>query len=154
MDACFVMGSDNFEQDLGELSGQLKALMPTLERMEARLHQAQIEAAGSEARNQAMRKEFDDLKSKVSNRMADIYKRIETVNTEATALKTQNGSNKKDMKVTVHNSLLPILTRLDTIETKLSAMEEKKKSIGLKIWEVVKILLAAGAGLLGSKIFK
>jgi len=148
------MGSDNFEQDLGELSGQLKALMPTLERMEARLHQAQIDAAAAEARNQATRKEFDDLKGKISNRLADIYKRIENVAVEAGSLKTANGSNKKDMKQTVHNTVLPILTRLDAIDAKFELMEEKKKSIGSKVWEVVKILLAAGAGLLGSKLLK
>jgi len=148
------MGSDNFEQDLGELSGQLKALMPTLERMEARLHQAQIDAAAAEARNQATRKEFDDLKAKISNRLADIYKRIENVAIEAGSLKTQNGSNKKDMKQTVQNTVLPLMTRVDAIEKKFAEMEEKKKSLGAKAWEVAKILLAAGAGLLGSKIFK
>jgi chromosome segregation ATPase len=148
------MGSDNFEQDLGELSGQLKALMPTLERMEARLLQAQVAAAGDEARSAALRKEFDDLKIKVSARLSDLYKRIENVDRENTNLKNQNGSLKRDIKEAVANTASPLMTRIGDIETKLAAMEEKKKSIWIKVWEVVKILLAAGVGAVVSKIFK
>lgn len=140
------MGSDNFEQDLGELSGQLKALMPTLERMEARLHQAQIEAAGAEARNQATRKEFDDLKTKISNRLADIYKRIDNGARESDHIKNQNGNLKRDIKEAVTKVAEPLLTRIGVIENKFTALEEKKKSIWMKVWDIVKILLAAGLG--------
>ena len=148
------MGSDNFEQDLGELSGQLKALMPTLERMEARLLQAQVAAAGDEARSQALRKEFDDLRNKVSARLADLYKKIEAVSLDNNNLKNQNGNLKRDIREAVANTARPLMTRIGDIETKLAAMEEKKKSIWLKVWEVVKILLAAGVGAVVSKIFK
>lgn len=148
------MGSDNFEQDLGELSGQLKALLPTLERMEARLHTAQIDAAAAEARNQATRKEFDDLKGKVSNRLADLYKRIDTVAIDNNNLKNQNGNHKRDLKLSVQNAVQPVLTRVEAIEAKFTILEEKKKSIWNKVWEVVKILLAAGVGAGVSKLFK
>lgn len=148
------MGSDNFEQDLGELSGQLKALLPTLERMEARLHTAQIDAAAAEARNQATRKEFDDLKGKVSNRLADLYKRIDTVAIDNNNLKNQNGNHKRDLKLSVQNAVQPVLARVEAIEAKFTILEEKKKSIWNKVWEVVKILLAAGVGAGVSKLFK
>lgn len=148
------MGSDNFEQDLGELSGQLKALMPTLERMEARLLQAQVAAAGDEARNQALRKEFDDLKLKVSNRLADLYKRVSDAALESNNLKNQNGFLKRDIKEAVGKAFQPIQTRLTDVETKLIAIEEKKKSIWTKVWDIVKILLAAGVGAGVSALFK
>lgn len=148
------MGSDNFEQDLGELSGQLKTLMPTLERMEARLLQAQVAAAGDEARNQALRKEFDDLKLKMSNRVADLYSRVGAAALENTNLKNQNGNLKRDIREAVANAVRPLMTRVTDIETKLAAMEEKRKSIWIKAWEVVKILLAAGVGAGVTKMFK
>lgn len=148
------MGSDNFEQDLGELSGQLKALMPTLERMEARLHQAQIDAAGAEARNQATRKEFDDLKTKISNRLADLYKRIENAAVENNNLKNQNGNLKRDIKDAVQKVAQPLLGRLSVIEDKFKALEDKKKSIWTKVWDVAKILLAAGVGAAVSHFLK
>src|SRR4029079_17312274 len=102
------MGSDNFEQDLGELSGQLKALLPTLERMEARLHQAQIDAAGAEARNQALRKEFDDLRTKISNRLADLYKRADNSTIETNNLKNQNGHLKRESKTAIGSAVSPL----------------------------------------------
>lgn len=154
MDLCLVMGSSNFEQELGELSGQLKALLPTLERMEARLHTAQIDASAAEARNQATRKEFDDLKVKISNHLTDIYKRIDVIALDTNSLKNQNGNHKKDLKLSVQNAVQPVLTRVDTIEAKFTALEEKKKSIWNKVWEVVKILLAAGVGAGVSKLLK
>lgn len=140
------MGSDNFEQDLGELSGQLKALMPTLERMEARLHQAQIDAAGAEARNQATRKEFDDVKTKISNRLADIYKRIDSGARESDHLKNQNGNVKRDIKDAVTKVAEPLLNRISVIEDKFTALEEKRKNVWLKVWDIAKILIAAGIG--------
>jgi len=140
------MGSDDFEQDLGELSGQLKALMPTLERMEARLHTAQIDAAAAEARNQAMRREFDDLRSKVSNRVADLYNRIENIGKESNNLRNDNGNLKRDIKEAVKNATQPLLTRVGLIENKFTALEAKKKSIWAKVWDITKILLAAGVG--------
>lgn len=148
------MGSDNFEQDLGELSGLVKMLMPTLERMEARLLQAQVAAAGDEARNQALRKEFDDLKLKISNRLADLYAKVGASALENSNLKNQNGNLKRDIKEAVGNAVRPLLTRVTDLEAKFTAMEEKKKSIWLKIWDVAKILLAAGVGAGVSKIFK
>jgi chromosome segregation ATPase len=149
-----VMGSDNFEQDLGELSGQLKALMPTLERMEGRLHQAQIDAAAAEARNQGLRKEFDDLKTKISNRLADLYKKAEVFAVENGKLKNQNGNLKRDIKEAVTNAVQPLLTRVTDLETKFAAIEEKKKSIWNKVWEVAKILMAAGVGAVVTKVLK
>lgn len=148
------MGSENFEQDLGELSGQLKALMPTLERMEARLLQAQVAAAGDEARNQALRKEFDDLKAKVSARLADLYKKIEHVSLDNNNIKNQNGNLKRDIREAVANTARPLMTRIGDLETKLTAIEEKKKGVWSKVWEVTKILIAAGVGAVVSKLFK
>jgi chromosome segregation ATPase len=148
------MGSDNFEQELGDLSGQLKALMPTLERMEGRLHQAQIDAAAAEARNQALRKDFDDLKGKVSNRLADLYHRLEVVVLDNTNLKNHNGNLKRDIKDAVERSVGPLRTKVLDSESKLATIEEKKKSGWSKVWEVVKILIAAGVGAGVSKLIK
>jgi chromosome segregation ATPase len=148
------MGSDNFEQDLGELSGQLKALMPTLERMEGRLHQAQIDAAAAEARNQGLRRDFDDLKIKVSNRLAELYKKAQDAALENGKIKNQNGNLKRDIKEAVTNAVQPLETRLSDLEEKFAAIEEKKKGIWNKVWEVAKILMAAGVGAVVSKLLK
>lgn len=140
------MGSDNFEQQLGDLSGQLKALMPTLERMEERLHQAQIDAAAAEARNQALRREFDDLKTKVSSRLADLYKKIDGVALENNNLKNQNGNLKRDIREAVSHAVGPVTARISAVETEFAAIKAKSESVWKKVWEVVKILLAAGVG--------
>jgi chromosome segregation ATPase len=140
------MGNDDFVQQLGDLSGQLKSLMPTLERMEGRLHQAQIDAASAEARNQALRREFDDLKAKVSNRLAELYKKSDTIALEVNNLKNQNGNLKRDIKEAVSHAITPALARIGAVEAEFSALKLKNESVAKKVWDVVKILLAAGVG--------
>jgi chromosome segregation ATPase len=140
------MGSDHFEAQLGDLSGQLKALVPTLDRVEERLHQAQMEAAAAEARNQNLRKDFDDLKTKISNRLADIYKRIQDGLVDGTNHKNEVGNLRRDIKEDVNSVVSPIVARVSNLETYVGELKRKYESRGAKIWDIVKILIAAGAG--------
>lgn len=140
------MGSDHFEQQLGDLSGQLKALVPTLERVEERLHQSQMDAAAAEARNQNLRREFDDLKRKISERLADIYKRIQDGLVDGTNYKNEVSNLKRDIREGVNTAVSPVVTRVGDLETYVGEMKKKYESRGAKFWDIAKILLAAGAG--------
>lgn len=146
------MGSDHFEQQLGDLSGQLKALVPTLDRVEERLHQAQMEAAAAEARNQTARKDLDDFKQKMSNRLADIYKRIENSLLDGTNHKNEISNLKRDIKEVVNTEVGPIVTRVGTLETYVAELKKKYESRGAKIWDLAKIAIAAGAGAVLTKL--
>lgn len=140
------MGSDNFEQQLGDLSGQLKALVPTLERVEERLHQAQMDAAAAEARNQNLRKDFDELRNKVSNRLADIYKQIREMLVDITNCRNSVSNMQRDIKDRVDTASSPLSTRIGQLETYVAELKKKYESRATKVWDVVKILLAAGIG--------
>jgi chromosome segregation ATPase len=140
------MGSDNFEQQLGDLSGQLKALVPTLDRVEERLHQSQMDAVAAEARNQSLRKDFDDLKNKISLRLADIYKRIENALVSGTNHKNDLVNLKRDIREVVNTALDPVLKRVEQVESYVAELKKKYESRGAKLWDIVKILIAAGAG--------
>lgn len=146
------MGTDNFEQQLGDLSGQLKALVPTLDRVEERLHQSQMDAAAAEARNQNLRKDFDDLKSKISMRLADIYKRIEKALVDGTNHKNEVSNLKRDIRETVNTTAASIITRVQQLETYVAELKKKYESRTAKIWDITKILLAAGVGAVLTKL--
>ena len=140
------MGSDHFEQQLGDLSGQLKALVPTLERVEERLHQSQMDAAGAEARNQNLRKDFDDLKRKISERLADIYKRIQDVLLHWTNHKNDIANLKRDIRETARGAVAPLEKRVHELETYAAELKKKSDSRWSKVWDIAKIAIAAGAG--------
>jgi chromosome segregation ATPase len=146
------MGSDHFEQQLGDLSGQLKALVPTLDRVEERLHQAQMEAAAAEARNQNLRKDFDDQKTKVSARLADIYKRIQDGLVDGTNHKNDVANLRRDIKEDVNSAVSPVVTRVGNVETYVAELKKKYESRGAKIWDIAKIMIAAGAGAVLTKL--
>lgn len=69
----------NLEQQLGELTGQLKGLVPALEKVEERQNASDKLAAGEQARHDALRREFDDFRNKASNRMGELYKKTENL---------------------------------------------------------------------------
>lgn len=140
------MGSDHFEQQLGDLSGQLKALVPTLDRVEERLHQAQMDAAGAEARNQSLRKDLDDLRTKISLRLADVYKRIENVLLQVTNHKNDASNLKRDIKEAVRGAAGPIEKRVSELETYAAELKKKSESRWSKVWDIAKIVIAAGVG--------
>jgi chromosome segregation ATPase len=146
------MGSDHFEAQLGDLSGQLKALVPTLDRVEERLHQAQMEAAAAEARNQNLRKDFDDLKTKISTRLADIYKRIQDGLLDGTNHKNEVANLKRDIKEAVDSAMAPLEKRVKDVETYTAELKKKSESRWAKVWDVAKIVLAAGGGALITKL--
>lgn len=147
------MGSDDqFERQLGDLSGQLRALVPTLDRVEERLHQAQMDASAAEARNQNLRKEVDDLKTKVSNRLADIYKQIREALVEQTNHKNEVANLKRDIKESVNEAVAPIGKKVGECETFVAELKKKYESRSAKIWDVVKIVLAALAGAFITKL--
>lgn len=148
------MASHNLEQDLGELRGQLDALMPTLERMEERVHTAKVEAAAAEARNQGLRKEFDELKNKVSLRLQGIYSRLENSEKENNNRKNEIGSLKRDITDAVDEACGPLGIRVGELETIQAAIKDKAEGWKTKAWEVVKIMLAAGVGALVTWLLK
>jgi len=107
----------NLEQQLGEISGQLKSLVPSLERLEGRVRE--VEAGVSAATI-----------------------RLENIRTDLTTYKNQSDLSIK--KLTERNQVLRESVR--TLTDKMSTLSKKSDGVSQKIWEVVKLLLAAGIG--------
>lgn len=142
------MGSHDLGRDLGELRGQLDALIPTLERMEERLHQAEVAAAREEARNQGLRKEFDELRAKISKRIADLYEGLDHHTLANHNLKNDISTLKRDIAVAVEEGCGPLEVRLKDVEAVQASAKARNEGWKMKFWKVVEIFLAAGTGAL------
>lgn len=163
---------NNLEHELGQLNGQLKALVPALERQEERMRQADLRAAGAEARLEALRKEFDEYKTKTANRIGELYKKAETTATQAQLAKGMAANAQADIdamasldaQVTAAQAaadkaqadvdrwgdigagISAAKAAADTAQADVNAVKAARDGIGKKIWDVVKIVLGAIAG--------
>lgn len=142
------MASHDLGRDLGELRGQLDALVPTLERIEGRVYQAEKDAAGAEARNQGLRKEFDELKTKISARLADLYAKVNHVTLENNNRKNEIDTLRREVGIAVDDRYGPLDLRLSQVETTQAAIKTRNEGWKIKLWKVVEIVLAAGIGAL------
>ncbi len=114
----------NLEHELGELNGQLKALVPALERQEERMRQTESRAAGAEARLEALRKEFDEYRKNTASRIGTLFTKSENAGTQIQSAKTAAEKAQADVE----------------------ALKTKYEGVGKKIWDVVKIILGAVLG--------
>lgn len=111
----------NLEGQLGELTGHLRALVPTLEKVEARQNEDAKIAAGEKAKLEALRSEFNDLRQKVSARIGEHYK----------SLGLLSGKN-VDRK-----------NEIETLQADVKDLKDRNDGFKQKIWEVVKIVITA-----------
>lgn len=107
------MGSPHLDEELGRLSGQLKALGPALEHMEDRERQTVSEIATLKTKGDALRKDLDELVRKISARLKEVYDRLGRLETASTG----------------NTSLL-------------AAIEKGRVNIWKRVWDVSKILIA------------
>lgn len=119
----------DLEGQLGELTGYLRSLVPTLEKVEQRQTDAGQKYAGMEARHEALRNEYNEFRLKVSNRIGEHYKKIEEIKGDI-----------KDQKA-----------QLDTVKSEMAYIKEKSSGTKQKIWDVFKVLITVGVTLLASK---
>lgn len=114
------MGSPHLDEELGRLSGQLKALGPALEHMEDRERQTVSEIATLKTKGDALRKDLDELVRKISARLKEVYDRLGRLETASTG----------------NTSLLA------AIEKGRVAIEKGRVNIWKRVWDVSKILIA------------
>lgn len=120
----------NLEGQLGELTGYLKALIPALDRVEERQSQADRKAASAEAKHDAIRAEFNEFKLKVSNRIAELYKKL---GEGATANLERKGETEALGK--------EVYAVTGAIGKEISAIKAKNDGVKQKIWDLLKIVI-------------
>jgi seryl-tRNA synthetase len=107
------MANTNYlEQKLGELTGELRALVPALEKVEDRLLKLEEKTVQTETRLQALRTEYDEFRKKVSTHMGRHYTKME-------GLISENGKR----------------------DAELEALKKTVAGASKKVWEVVKIVV-------------
>lgn len=147
------MGSGELEREIGELSGILKSLAPSLEKMEERMSHAQTHTAAAQATYEAFRKEFDEWKTKVSYRLADIFERIDRIKTADIQLKNDLDNLKSSIKGSISKETRSYELRLSEIEGTIGRIKKREAGLWSKLWDIAKIVLAALAGAFISKFF-
>lgn len=120
----------NLEGQLGELNGYLKALVPVLDRVEDRQAAADQKAAAAGAKHDGLRAEFNDLRTKVSNRIAEHYKAIGSLGKE-----TNNQKNE-----------------IDTLKREVAEIRSKNDGFKQKAWDLLKILVTIVLTLVATKL--
>lgn len=148
------MGSNILEQQIGELTGQLKSLIPALEKVEDRLRVSEERSAISASQYNAMLKEHEELKRKFSDRMEDIYTYMDCARLENLTRKSEIVSVGKDLHVEIEKQAT--ILKGDVRDLNIEWTEEKGRRAGMsgKMWEVFKLVMAASAGALASLITK
>lgn len=120
----------NLEGQLGELTGQLRALAPVLDRVEDRQATADKKVAAAEAKHDGLRAEFNDLRQKVSSRIADHYKAIDTL-----------GKENNDRKNEIH-----------AIKQDIGDLQSKNDGVKQKAWDLLKIVVTIVLTLVATKL--
>lgn len=153
--------SADLERKIGELTGHLDALVPTLERMERRQDEGQTKQAKTETELSHLKNEFDAVHQDFREsfqRLANVERENGTHATEIQNLKGQvpNLASKnwvRDLKTEVDKCAPK--TEVDTIKTQLGGLatkeelkelKEAKASAAAKWWDLAKLLIAAVLG--------
>lgn len=148
------MGSGDLEREIGELSGVLKSLAPSLEKMEERVNKAQTHAAAAQATYDAFRKEFDEWKTKVSYRLADIFQRIDLLKTGDLQSRNNLENLRNSVRDTIKREMNTYDLRLKGVESVIGRIKKREAGVLSKLWEIVKIVIAAVIGAAVSLLFK
>jgi len=111
---------NQLEQQLGELNGVLKGLVPALERLENRQNETEREASAVGERLEGLRRIVDETKVHSGDRFKDLYEKC-----------NQSMKDHKDNE-----------TKLKIIEIDVKDLKNKSEGLGQKVWEIFKILFA------------
>lgn len=136
----------SLEQQLGELTGQLRNFVPAVERMEERLRAIEAISVRVEAEYVAMRRDYEQLSEKIGDRHAEIYTYMDTARLENNTRKSEIVALAKDLNVSIRSEASALRREIGKIDH--SWDEEKKRRAGFsgKLWEILKLVLAGAAG--------
>jgi chromosome segregation ATPase len=126
-----MSGGSNLEQQLGELTGYLKALGPVLQKVEERQSEGDKKAAGMEAKLEAIRTEFNEVKVKVSNRIGELYGKINALS----------------------GDLQKVRGEKELLEKEVSTLKAKSDGVKQKAWDLLKILITVAVTLIATKLW-
>lgn len=122
----------NLEGQLGELTGHIRALVPVLDKVEERQNQADKKAAAAEAKHDALRAEFTDLRKSSSNHINALYKRNDGVHIE-------NETRKNEIA---------------TVGREVDILKGQRDSVGQKAWDLLKIIITVALTIFATRMFK
>jgi chromosome segregation ATPase len=107
----------NLEQQLGELSGQLKALVPALERLEGRVREVESQVSAATIRLEGLRTDLTEYKDKTDLSIKKL---------------TDKAGGLRDS--------------LRTLADQVARISKKDEGMSQKVWEIAKLILAAAIG--------
>lgn len=153
--------SADLERKIGELTGHLDALVPTLERMERRQDEGQTKQAKTETELSHLKSESEAIHQDFREsfqRLANVERESGTNTAEVNTLKAQipNCASKnwvRDIKAEVDKCAPK--TDVDTIKNQLGGfatkeelkeLKDAKKDSAAKWWDLAKLLIAAVLG--------
>jgi chromosome segregation ATPase len=113
--------SERLDQQLGELYGTLKGIVPALERLDDRQNEVERKVSAIEANHNGLRREFDLQQNNARNRDKDLYDKCH--NAEKAHLENANA--------------------IETIQKDIKDLKDREQGFAQKAWDVFKILLAA-----------
>lgn len=130
------MSGKNLEHQIGELTGILKGLTPALERLEERMNDVEKTNSAKQVEVQHLRQDFQTFRDQITKSLDDFRK------------KTTNETGRQAQGLTRLNS--DVKTNSDAI----SAIVKKSDGLKGRLWDIVKLLVAAGLGAVGTKYLK
>lgn len=131
-----MSGNSNLERDIGELSGIMQSLGPALERLEARMNAAEKAAAANDVEVAHMVKQFVAFRDQ-SIKVIEEFKR-----------KTANEAGRQAQ------TAARAAGDIKTLQDAVALIEGRRAGVWTKVWEVAKLLIAAGLGVVGARWFK
>lgn len=154
----------DLEREIGELGGAVKALIPALNKLEERQHDASRQAASADVRTEALRKEFDQVRERHAKHISDLFERTQDCVKERELHNSQIDSLRRDVRAVVKAeaesavkgasaSVDRVSNRLRDVEDYVDAKRKAEAGFAKKAWDVVKIILAALVGAGASRLF-
>lgn len=136
----------DLEERVGSLAGQLKNLVPALERMETRQNALSTEVAslGADIRNLK-----DALSTLRGGELRDIFQRLNAAeNLQGTLQTSLNGLIRECKGFSQKSELEHLRRECDGCarQSDVEDLKRKSESAAKKMWDVMKVLLAAVVG--------
>lgn len=130
----------DLDRKIGELIGKLDALGPTL----ARFEKSRDKVTAVSAELLGLKASLDDFKDAARGNWKSLYEKCEQIRAEfRNELDGKLDAEEVDPKhiAELYNDLVVLRKELHDLKTKY---EKAKEGFSKKVWEVVKLLLAAG----------
>ena len=122
--------SNRFEEKLGEIVGELRALSPSLQRMDKRLDDARDRTIRSAAEIESLRREDAAFQRSFGETKNRLYARLDEIEDKV-------GMSDDSELITA-------------LSSRLSSVESEQERRGKRIWDLMKIVLAGIAGALAT----